>query len=164
MVEPEQSAEGHRLALALATRQSPDLEAWESLMLQAAHQGGAGVLSLLLAHWQQHAPREVVLCECGGRMTSRGRRAHRLFTTLGRAPFARSWYPCPQCRGSRFPDDERLDIRQTTCPPGVRRLMARAGRQANFEAAAEDLHCYAKLQVDCILSGRFEDFWASRAA
>jgi len=105
------------------------------------------VLSLLLAHWQQHAPREVVLCECGGRMTSRGRRAHRLFTTLG-----------------RFPDDERLDIRQTTCSPGVRRLMARAGRQANFEAAAEDLHCYAKLQADCILSGRFEDFWASRAA
>lgn len=148
MVELEQSAEVHRLALALATRQSPDFEAWESLMLQAAHQGGAGVLSTLLAHWQQHAPPERVLCECGCRMSSRGRRAKRLLTTLGRAPFARSWCQCPQCHGSRFPDDERLDIRQTTYSPGVRRLMARAGSQANFEAAAEDLHCYAKLQIE----------------
>jgi len=148
MVELEQSAEVHRLALALATRQSPDFEAWESLMLQAAHQGGAGVLSTLLTHWQQCAPRELIFCECGGRMSSRGRRAKRLLTTLGRAPFARSWYQCPQCQGSRFPDDERLDIRQTTYSPGVRRLMARAGSQANFEAAAQDLYCYAQLQVE----------------
>ncbi len=40
MVELEQSAEVHRLALALASRQSPDLETWESLMLQAVPQGG----------------------------------------------------------------------------------------------------------------------------
>ena len=33
-----------------------------------------------------------------------------------------TWYQCPQCHGSRFPDDERLDLRQTTYSPGVRRL------------------------------------------
>ena len=35
----------------------------------------------------------------------------------------------------RFPDDELLDIVQTTYSPGVRRLMARAGSQSQFEQA-----------------------------
>jgi len=51
------------------------------------------------------------------------------------------------CPG-RFPDDERLDIVQTTYSPGVRRLMARAGSQSQFEQAAEDLRCYAGLTVE----------------
>ena len=118
-------------------------------MLQAARQGGAGVLATLLSHWQQHAPREVVGCpECGQRMSSRGRRRKGLLTTLGRVPFARSFYQCQDCDQSRFPDDERLDIVQTTYSPGVRRLMARAGSQSQFEGAAEDLRCYAGLRVD----------------
>jgi len=147
-VELEQNAEVHRLVVALATRQSPDFEAWESLLLPAAHRGGAGVLSTLLTHWQQHAPREVVLCECGCRMSSRGRRTKRLLTTLDRVPFARSCYPCPQCQCTRFPDDERLDVVQTTYSPGVRRLMARAGSQSDFASATEDLHCYARLRIE----------------
>ena len=98
-----------RLATAMASRQSPDFEAWETLMLQAARQGGAGVLSTLLTHWQRHARREVIRCaECGHRMTSRGRRAKGLLTTLGAVPFARSFYQCGQCQRTRFPDDERL--------------------------------------------------------
>ena len=56
-------------------------------MLQAARQGGAGVLGTLLAQWQQHAPREVILCPCGHRMNSRGRRTKALVTTLGQVPF-----------------------------------------------------------------------------
>ena len=137
----------HRLAAALAARQTPDFEAWESLLLQAARQGGAGVLGTLLGHWQQHAPREAILCPCGQRMRSHGRRRKGLLTTLGRVPFARSIYTCESCSQGRFPDDERLDIVQTTYSPGVRRLMARAGSQSQFEQAAEDLHCYAGLTV-----------------
>ncbi len=117
-------------------------------MLQAARQGGAGVLGSLLAHWQRHGSREVILCRCGRRMSSRGRRAKKLLTTLGPVPFGRSFYQCPHCHQSRFPDDEQLDIRQTTYSPGVRRLMARAGSQSQFEQAAEDLLCYAGLQVE----------------
>src|SRR5207253_11086449 len=94
-VEREQAAGVRRLAAALATRQTPDFEAWESLVLQAARQGGAGVLGTLLSHWQGHAPREVILCQCGQRMRSRGRRRKGLVTTLGRVPFARSFYQCP---------------------------------------------------------------------
>lgn len=147
-MELEQSAEVHRLARALASRQSPDLEAWECLMLRAAHQGGAGVLSTLLSHWQRHAPREIIHCECGGRMSSRGRRAKRLLSTLGRTPWSRPFYQCPQCHRTRFPDDERLDVVKTTYSPGVRRLMARAGSHSDFESAAQDLHCYAQLQIE----------------
>jgi hypothetical protein len=146
-VELEQSAEVRRLATAMANRQTPDFEAWETLMLQAARQGGAGVLGSLLTHWQDHACREVVLCECGQRMTSQGRRGKGLLTTLGAVPFRRSFYQCEQCRQSRFPDDERLDIVNTTYSPGVRRLMARAGSQTQFEQAAEDLLCYAGLKI-----------------
>ncbi len=138
-----------RLATALASRQSPDFEAWETLLLQATRQGGAGVLGSLLTHWQVHAPREVIHCEqCGQRMSSRGRRAKGLLTTLGAVPFARSFYQCNDCQQSRFPDDERLDIVNTTYSPGVRRLMARAGSQTQFEQAAEDLLCYAGLKID----------------
>jgi hypothetical protein len=147
-VELEQTAEVRRLAATLATRPAPDFEAWESLMLAAARQGGAGVLGTLLADWQQHGPREEVLCDCGQRMESRGRKNKPLLTTLGRTPFARSFYQCQRCHKSRFPDDQRLDVVQTSYSPGVRRLMARAGSQSQFEQAAEDLLCYAGLKVE----------------
>jgi len=147
LVELEQTAEVRRLAAALAARQTPDFEAWESLMLQASRQGGAGVLGSLLAHWQQHAPPEMIRCACGQRMRSRGRRRKALLTTLGRVPFARSFYQCATCHQSRFPDDERLDFVQTSYSPGVRRLMARAGSQTQFEQAAEDLRAYAGLEL-----------------
>jgi len=147
-VELEQSAEVRRLATAMASRQAPDFEAWETLMLQAARQGGAGVLGSLLAHWQAHACRQVVLCECGQGMSSRGRRGKGLLTTLGPVPFVRSFYQCAECHQGRFPDDERLDIINTTYSPGVRRLMARAGSQTQFEQAAQDLLCYAGLKIE----------------
>lgn len=128
--------------------QTPDFEAWETLLLQAARQGGAGVLTTLLDRWQQHAHREVILCRCGRPMSSRGRRSKKLVTILGKVPFARSRYQCQFCHRSHFPDDERLDIVQTTYSAGVRRLMARAGSQSQFEQASEDLLCYAKLDLE----------------
>ena len=81
-------------------------------------------------------------------MSSRGRYGKGLLTTLGRVPFRRSFYQCARCCHSRFPDDEHLDIVHTTYSPGVRRLMARAGSQTPFEQAAEDLRCYAGIQVE----------------
>jgi hypothetical protein len=117
-------------------------------MLQAARQGGAGVLGSLLTHWQQHGSKQVILCQCGQRMSSRGRRAKGLLTTLGRVPFARSLYQCERCRQGCYPDDEHLDIIKTTYSPGVRRLMARAGSQTQFEQAAQDLRCYAGLELE----------------
>jgi len=117
-------------------------------MLQASRQGGAGVLGSLLTHWQRHTPRTPIQCPCGRPMNSRGRRAKRFWTTLGRVPFGRSFYQCANCHAGRFPDDERLDIVNTSYSPGVRRLMARAGSQTQFEQAAQDLRCYAGLELE----------------
>ena len=103
LVELEQAAEVRRVAAALAARQTPDFEAWESLSLQAARQGGAGVLGTLLSHGQQHAPREVILCPCGQRMSSRGRRGKGLLTTLGRVPFARPFINANPVPRGAFP-------------------------------------------------------------
>ena len=66
----------------------------------------------------------------------------------GPGTFARSFYQCLPCSQGRFPDDERLDIVQTTYSPGVCRLRARAGSQSHFAQAAEDLRCYAGLTVE----------------
>jgi hypothetical protein len=147
-VELEQSGEVRRLAAVMASGQAPDFEAWETLMLQASRQGGVGVLGSLLTHWQRQASRPAIWCTCGARMSSRGWRPKRLWTTLGMVPFGRSFYQCARCRQGRFPDDERLDIVQTSYSPGVRRLMARAGSQTQFEQAAEDLRCYASLHLE----------------
>jgi hypothetical protein len=81
-------------------------------------------------------------------MSSRGRRRKRFFTTLGSVPFGRSFYQCDTCHQGRFPDDERLDIVNTSYSPGVRRLMARAGSQTQFEQAAQDLRSYAGLEIE----------------
>jgi len=165
-----------RLAAALATRQTPDFEAWESLLLQAARQGGAGVLGTLLSHWQQHAPREVLLCQCGRRMSSRGRRGKGLLTTLGRVPFARSFYQCPPCSQGRFPDDQRsaeavmhllthrLDtiegeyvvlgdgsfrgMRQRRSPPGMLDRLRKSGILYDRSASGEYLHIYTETFAD----------------
>jgi hypothetical protein len=131
----------------MAGRAAPDFEAWETLLLQAARQGGAGVLGTLLADWQPNGSRPPILCRCGRRMSSQGRRAKELLTVLGHVPFARSLYQCEHCSQRRFPEDERLDIVRTSYSPGVRRLMARAGSQTQFEEAAQDLLCYAGLEV-----------------
>ncbi len=137
-----------RLAVALTAGVAPDLEAWESMLLAAARRSGAGVLAGLLTHWQQHARPHAVHCACGARMHSRGRRLKHLRTILDTVPFARARYVCEHCAATRFPDDERLDIVQTTYSPGVRRLMARAGSETDFAQAAEDLRCYAGLNLD----------------
>jgi hypothetical protein len=117
-------------------------------MLQASRQGGAGVLGSLLTHWQRQNSSSAVGCQCGQRMSSRGRRPKRFWTTLGPVPFSRSFYQCAACRQGRFPDDERLDIVNTSYSPGVRRLIARAGSQTQFEQAAQDLRCYASLEIE----------------
>ncbi len=81
-------------------------------------------------------------------MKSRGRRTKQLLTILGKIPFSRSSYRCPQCHDWSFPADQILNIENTMYSPGVRRLMARAGGGTDFQQAAADLDCYAGIAVD----------------
>ena len=116
-------------------------------MLQAARQGGAGVLGSLLTHWQRQLPGSHPVPVRPAHEQSRTTR-QRVFDHAGAGAFCRSFYQCAACRQGRFPDDERLDIVNTTYSPGVRRLMARAGSQTQFEQAAQDLRCYAGLKIE----------------
>lgn len=136
----------HRL-LAAVQRNDLDLEAWETLILQAARNGGAGALATLLKAWRP--PRGTQVCgRCGQLMKSRGRRTKQLLTLLGKIPFSRSGYRCLQCHDWSFPADQVLQIENTMYSPGVRRLMARAGGNTDFQQAAADLDCYAGIVVE----------------
>lgn len=103
-------------------------------LLQAA---GQGTEAPLCAH--NHLPR---------RMRSTGRRTKRLRTILGPVRWHRSRYVCPECGAVRYPADEALGVVGTAFSPASRRMMARAGSRESFAEAADDLHLYARLEVD----------------
>lgn len=110
---------------------------------------------------------EAVICECGAEMQSKGLREKRLLTILGPVGYRRSMFACPSCGGTRFPGDEALDVAGTTRSPGVRRMMSRAGSNATFKEAKEDLKVYAGIDVSAkdierVSEGTGEDMEAWR--
>ena len=110
-------------------------------------EAGARLLQPLLQGIAAVRPRAPVRCRCGRRMRSVGRRAKTFQTLLGPVRLTRSLFVCPRCRASRFPADERLGLAGAGHSPGVRRLAARAGCQAPFAAAADDLRVYAEMSL-----------------
>jgi hypothetical protein len=90
---------------------------------------------------------EAVVCRCGRRMESRGKRRKELRTILGPVVYERSMFQCPGCGATRYPGDEALDVVGTTRSPGLRRMMARAGSQSTFKDGRDDLRIYAGLEV-----------------
>jgi hypothetical protein len=91
---------------------------------------------------------EEVLCGCGTRMESQGIRAKKLLTILGPMSYRRSVFQCPECKATRCPGDEVLDVVGTSRSPGLRRMMARAGSQSPFQEGQEDLKIYAGIEVN----------------
>lgn len=88
-----------------------------------------------------------VMCECGSRMESRGRREKRIITLMGAISFKRSLFVCPSCGSTRVPGDEMLGVEGTMFSPGVRRLMARAGQRDTFKEGRDDLKEFAHIEV-----------------
>jgi hypothetical protein len=80
-------------------------------------------------------------------MESNGLRVKEVLTIMGPVSYKRSMYQCPDCGAVRYPGDEALDVVDTTRSPGVRRMMARAGGNATFKEAKEDLSIYAGIEV-----------------
>lgn len=124
-----------------------DLEAWEAALRSAVLALGADLLAELLAQVGSGRRGEPLLCECGGRMESRGLRSKPLLTILGPVAFRRSLFQCPQCHATRYPGDELLDVVETSRSPGLRRMMARAGSRSTFKDGRDDLAIYAGIQV-----------------
>ena len=104
-----------------------DLESWELGLRRAVLAAGAKLLQEMLAGVGSGRPDEPVVCDCGSRMKSRGRKDKRIKTILGEIQFRRSIFACPDCGAGRIPGDEILGVARTGFSPGVTRMMARAG-------------------------------------
>lgn len=135
-----------RIIRKIAEAREVDLEAWETALRVGVLSAGARVLEQLL-EGMGSGQQKALGCPCGVRMESRGVRSRELVTVLGRIRYSRSRFQCPDCKKTRYPGDEALDIVGTGSSPGVRRMMARAGCRSTFKEGSEDLRVYAGLQV-----------------
>lgn len=122
-----------------------DLEAIEMRIRAAAHQMGAKVLQELL-----HAPESFERerpCGCGQKAHFQQMRSRQLLTAVGAVRFERPYYLCPSCHHGQSPQDVQLDVEDTECSPGVRRMMALVGSNGSFAQGREQLEELAGLQV-----------------
>ena len=108
---------------------------------------GANLLQEFLEGLGSGRQDEPLLCSCGCRMKSRGRKGKRIKTILGDIQLSRSIFVCPDCGASRIPADEMLDVSHTGFSPGTRRMMARAGQRDTFKEAQADLKVFAEIEV-----------------
>ncbi len=147
MIERETKDEIERLVERIAGEGHIDLEAAEFFIRASVLALGAQALEKLLEDVGAGRRNKPVLCECGQRMESEGRRAKTITTVVGPVRFSRTLYICPRCGKARFPGDEILGVTTTAFSPGVQRMMARAGSRDSYKEAAEDLNLYAALKV-----------------
>ena len=123
-----------------------DLEAVEMALRTALHAAGAAGLSELLrlpCLTQPSLP-----CPCGGKARFKGMRTKPLVTVLGPAELLRPYYWCSDCHQGQFPSDAALDVEDTGCSPGVRRMLALVGSEcSSFERGREQMDLLAGLEV-----------------
>ena len=123
------------------------MESWEFALRRAVLSGGAEILSRFLEEFGSGRQGGPMLCPCGCRMKSRGKKKKRIKTILGEIEFKRAVFVCPSCGTVRVPADELLDVVGTGFSPGVRRLMARAGQRGAFREGRDDLDVFAEILV-----------------
>lgn len=120
-----------------------DLGGAEFEVRAAMPQVGSVLLAQLLNgdHGGQSGPR--IACGRGHHAEFVDYRSQQGHTIRGDVPLRRAYYHCAECpedsRRGGIPKDQELDVVGTSCSPGMRRLMARVGAQAPFDAARRDL-------------------------
>lgn len=124
-----------------------DLDAWEAALRGAVLAAGGTMLGELIDGIGSGRRQEPVMCKCGARMHSRGRRYKELSTLLGPVPYWRSMFQCALCGATCYPGDEELDVVDTSYSPALRRIMARMGGKSAFKEASEDLRICAAVRV-----------------
>ena len=125
-----------------------DLEAVEIAVRSAMHQAGAAALSELLQWEAPAAGQRSLPCSCGHQAQYRELRSKSVLTAVGRVHVSRPYYLCGHCHRGQFPADAELDIVQTECSPGVRRMQAVVGQQAPFDHGRRQLELLAGLQLN----------------
>ena len=86
-------------------------------------------------------------CPCGQPAHYHQLRTKPVLTAVGWAEVSRPYYWCPTCHAGQFPADRELDIENTECSPGVRRMQALLGQAAPFEQGREQMKVLAGLEV-----------------
>lgn len=124
-----------------------DLESWEFGLRQVVLFAGSRLLEQLVDGVGSGRCDAPVLCDCGSKMDSEGRRGKPIKTILGNIRFKRSVYVCPSCGSKRVPGDEALEVVDTVFSPGLNRLMARAGQRDTFKEGRDDLKEFAEIEV-----------------
>jgi hypothetical protein len=124
-----------------------DLESWEFGLRQAVLCAGARLLEKMIDGVGSGRRSSPVLCDCGAKMDSVGRRGKLIRTLLGEIRFKRSVFVCGSCGSKRVPGDEALDVVDTVFSPGLKRLMARAGQRDTFKEGRDDLKEFAEIEV-----------------
>ncbi len=124
-----------------------DLEAVELALRAALHRAGAAALGPLLQFPEPTQEQRLVPCSCGRQAHYREQRSRRILTALGEVDITRPWYLCPHCHQGQFPADHELDIKNTDCSPGVRRMQALVGQAAPFDHGRAQMKLLAGLEV-----------------
>jgi hypothetical protein len=124
-----------------------DLEAVEMALRTSLHQAGAAALSQLLQFAEPAPEQRRIACACGQQARYREQRSRCVLTALGEVELTRPWYLCPHCHNGQFPVDRELNIENSDCSPGVRRMQALVGQEAPFDHGREQMKLLAGLEV-----------------
>ena len=124
-----------------------DLEAIEMAVRSAMHQAGASALTKLLQFPAPADDQRRLPCPCGHHARYLELRSKPVLTVVGDVKVSRPYYLCPHCGTGQFPVDVELDIANTGCSPGVRRMKAVAGQDAPFDQGRQQMKDLAGLDV-----------------
>ena len=124
-----------------------DLEAVEMAVRSAMHQAGAAALTELLQFPAPTADQRTIACSCGHQAYYRELRSKTLLTAVGKVEISRPYYLCSHCHHGQFPADIELDVENTEASPGVRRMLAMVGQEAQFDHGRQQMKLLADLEV-----------------
>jgi len=124
-----------------------DLEAVEMAVRSALQRAGAAALSQLLAFPAPTDEQRTVGCPWGQQAHYHELRTKPVLSAVGAVQVSRPYYLCSSCHAGQFPVDVELDIENTECSPGVRRMQALVGQEAPFDHGREQMKVLAGLEV-----------------
>jgi hypothetical protein len=123
------------------------MEAMEMAVRSAMHHAGAIVLSELLRFPAPDVEHRNIPCACGHQARYRELRSKPILSAVGNVEISRPYYLCPHCHAGQFPADVELDIENTECSPGVRRMQAILGQEGPFDRGRRQMKLLADLEV-----------------
>ena len=115
------------------------------LVRDGMYRVGAVILSRVLS--QGPPEQRTIPCGCGQTAHYKELRSKPIITVVGAVRFERPYYVCGQCSHAPNPADAALGVEHIEFSPGVRRMMAVAGSEADFDSAREQIKQLAGLEV-----------------